>query len=219
MAGPITVNVEGRGEVNRASLIRELYNNGEGMKRSDIVKELKDKYGQDVSFQVVFQATKRNDRQPAAPKEPKAPREPNGEGQGVGQASATIEYNGETRLRRDVIDELLNQDMSATAISKELGIPYGVVYSQAKRRGKGINTTPRGAKDNGDGPDAAEAAGAFTNETGTEGEGATTDDSLFPGTETEELADATGSLAGSDLVMEVEDDEEELSPEDEEPVL
>ena len=54
----ITITDSKGKEFFRVDVIKELWNDGNGMKRGEIVKVLKEKYDHEVAYQIVFAATK-----------------------------------------------------------------------------------------------------------------------------------------------------------------
>lgn len=54
----ITITDSKGKEFFRVDVIKELWDDGKGMKRGEIVKILKEKYDHEVAYQIVFAATK-----------------------------------------------------------------------------------------------------------------------------------------------------------------
>ena len=54
----ITITDSKGKEFFRVDVIKELWDDGNGMKRGEIVKVLKEKYDHEVSYQIIFAATK-----------------------------------------------------------------------------------------------------------------------------------------------------------------
>jgi len=110
--------VEYKGEMMpRAKAIRLMLE--EGMSRGEVARAL------DIPYQIVYRVAKDA-----------------GVGGGSGEARprATVIYNGEERLRAEVIRELAAEGHTRAAIAKQLGVPYQVVY-QTLKKGSGA---PRG---------------------------------------------------------------------------
>lgn len=101
-ADPELAALRGR---ERGDKIRELYDNGNGMKRGDIAKL----FG--VAYQVVYQYTK----------------PPEGERQSRGKV---ILPNGQPRA--EYIREQAEAGRTRAEIAKELGVPYQIVYAATK---------------------------------------------------------------------------------------
>ena len=54
----IITDIKSGKEFARVDVIKELWDDGNGMKRGEIVKVLKEKYDHEVAYQIVFAATK-----------------------------------------------------------------------------------------------------------------------------------------------------------------